>query len=219
MTFVRIALLAATLAAAPALAANPLDEAMSADGLQKRSVKGLDVVYVLPDASLTPYKRVKLDPVEVSFRKDWSPDKPGSRLKLSTTEIADIRNGVAKIVQEEHVKALTKAGFPVVTENAPDVLHVKAKVLNLYVNAPDTQAAGVRSYTVTAGEMTLLSELSDSETGQILARVIDRQEARNTGMLQVSNKVMNAGEAQMIAAKWARILVDRLDKARGAVKK
>jgi hypothetical protein len=38
-------------------------------------------------------------------------------------------------------------------------------------------------------------------------------------MIQVSNKVMNASEAQMIAAKWAKILVDRLEKTRGAVKK
>lgn len=215
MKTIRTALLAAALAITPALAANPLDEAMSADGLKKKSVKGLDVVYTLPEASLAGYKKVKLDPVDVSFRKDWKPDRPGSHLKLSTTEIQGIRTGVAKIVQDEYAKALTKAGYPLVNEAGPDVLHVKAKVLNLYVNAPDTRQAGVKTFTVSSGEMTLLAELSDSETGQILARAVDRQEGRNTGMIQYSNSVMNAGDAQMIAQKWARILADALVKAKG----
>lgn len=216
MKTIRTALLAATLAIAPAFAANPLDEAMSADGLAKKNVKGLDLVYTLPGASLAAYKKVKVDPVVVTFRKDWKPDKPGSHLKMSTTEIQNIRDGVAKIVQDEYAKALTKAGFPVVTESGPDVLHLNAKVLNLYVNAPDTQQAGVKTFTLSSGEMTLLAEISDSETGQILARAVDRQEGRNSGRIQYSNSVMNAGDAQMVAQKWARILADALVKAKGS---
>jgi hypothetical protein len=215
MKIVRTALLASTLAITSLFAANPLDEAMSADGLKKANVKGLDLVYTLPEASLSAYKKVKLDPVDVTFRKDWKPDRPGSRLKMSTGEIQAIRDGVAKIVHDEYAKAITKAGFPLVNEAGPDVLQVKAKVLNLYVNAPDTKQAGVKTFTVSSGEMTLLAELSDSETGQILARAVDREEGRNTGMIQMSNSVMNAGDAQMIAAKWANILANALVKARG----
>jgi len=68
-------------------------------------------------------------------------------------------------------------------------------------------------------EMTLLLELYDSETGAILARAIDRAEGRNTGQWQMSTSVSNAGDAEEIAARWAKILRDRLDKAKGIGKK
>jgi hypothetical protein len=217
------ALLASTFLAT-AFAASPLaqlEEAMSHDGLSKISVKGIDLAYARPGATLAGYAKVKIDPVEVAFRKDWDPKRTGSNLKLRAEDRERIRTGVAKIVHEELVKALqAKGGYPVVNEAGPDVLRVKANVANLYVTAPDTREAGIsRTYTVSAGEMTLVMELFDSETGQVLARVVDRDEARGTGGLSISNSVMNAGEAQDIASRWARILRNGFDKAHGIGKK
>jgi hypothetical protein len=198
-----------------------IDEAMSHDGLQKVKVKGLDLAYARPGATLAGYDKVKLDPVEVAFRKDWDPTRTGSRLKLSSEEREVIRSGVAKIVQDEFVDQLQKGGsYKVVTETGPDVLRVKVQIVNLYVNAPDTKQPGrSRTYVVSAGEMTLAMELYDSESGEVIARVVDRREARNTGQLTISNSVMNSGEAQIIAANWARILRNGLDKAHGISKK
>ena len=218
-----IGLLAALLVLTPAFAASSseLDEAMSVDGLQKVKVKGLDLAYARPGASLAGYSKFKLDPVEVAFHKDWDPKKTGSNSKLSTQERENIRSGVAKIVDEEFVKELqAKGGYPVVKEAGPDVLRIRANVVNLYVNAPDTMTAGrSRTYTVSAGEMTLFAELYDSETGEVLARIVDRSEARNSGMMSLSNSVVNASEAGSVAANWARILRNGLDKAHGIGKK
>jgi hypothetical protein len=214
----RSLLFVSMLAAAAALAAtNPIDEISTADGLTKVQVKGIDLAYRREGVSLAPYRKLIVDPVEVAFHKNWDPRRPGSNLKMSANEIANIRNGVGKIVQEEFEKALQAGGnWQIVKDPGPDVLRLKPKVLNLYVNAPDTKQAGVRTFTVSSGEMTLLLELTDSETGALLARAVDRQESRDTGMWQVSSSVTNAAEAQQIAARWAKILRDRLDKARGA---
>jgi hypothetical protein len=218
-----IVLLAAMLVLTPAFAASSseLDEAMSVDGLQKTKVKGLDLAYARPGASLAGYSKFKLDPVEVAFHKNWDPKKTGSNIKLSAQDRENIRTGVAKVVDEEFVKELqTKGGYPLVKEAGPDVLRVRAYVINLYVNAPDTMTAGrSRTYTVSAGEMTLFAELYDSETGEVLARVVDRSEARNSGMMSLSNSVVNASEARSIASSWARILRNGLDKAHGIGKK
>ena len=216
------ALFAATsLAALTAVAAtNPIDEISSHDGLGKVNVKGMDLAYVRKDTNFAGYSKLIVDPVEVAFHKNWNPTRPGSNMKLSSTDRENIRTGVGKVVQEEFDKALKAGGsWQVVKEAGPDVLRVKPKVLNLYVNAPDTKSAGVRTFTVSSGEMTLLLELYDSETGAILARAIDRREGRNTGQWQMSNSVGNVGDAQEIAATWARILRDRLDKAKGIGKK
>ena len=61
--------------------------------------------------------------------------------------------------------------------------------------------------------MTIVAELLDSQSGQALARFVDRQEARGTGRVQLSNSVVNTDEARAIASSWARILRKALDKA------
>jgi len=215
-------LLAATVLLAPdALAQkkNPIDEISSADGLTKVEVKGIDLSYRREGVSMAPYNKLIVEPVEVAFHKNWDPTRPGSNLKLGKADRENIRSGVGKIVQEEFEKALKAGGtWQLVKEAGPDVLRLKPKVLNLYVNAPDTKQPGVRTYTVSSGEMTLLLELYDSETGAILARAVDRQESRDTGMWQISSTVTNVADAQQIAARWAKVLRDRLDKAKGATK-
>jgi hypothetical protein len=218
-----VALLATALLLAPAFGASKsvLEMAMSHDGLQKISVKGIDLVYARPGATLAAYNRVKLEPIEVSFRKDWNPTAGGGRIKLSSEARENIRTGVAKIVYEEFVKELqNKGSYKVVDEIGPDVLRVKTNIANLYVSAPDTGTAAIsRTYTVSAGEMTLVAELYDSETGEILARVIDRREARRAGMLMLTNSATNAEEARSTASAWARILRSGLDRAHGIGKK
>ena len=103
----------------------------------------------------------------------------------------------------------------VVTEPGPDVLLVRAAIVNLYITAPDVMTPGRTSvYTASAGEMTLLAELADSETGETIARVFDRYQARTTGRFQLSSGVSNASEARTAASSWAKILRGELDKAR-----
>jgi hypothetical protein len=218
-----ITLLGSTLLLTTAFAATKadLEKAMSYDGLQKITVKGIELAYARPGATLAGYNRVKLEPIDVAFRKDWNPTVPGSRFKVSAAERENIRTGVAKIVYEEFVKELqNNSSYKVVDETGPDVLRVKVKIVNLYVNAPDTGTAGMsRQYTVSAGEMTMLAELYDSETGEVLARVIDRSEGRRAGGLSFSSSVSNIDEARSTASDWARVLRNGLDKAHGIGKK
>ena len=196
-----------------------LEEALSHDGLQKAKVKGVAMVYTRPGASLATYKKVQIDPVDVAFHKDWNPERTGSRLKLSAKEREEIRSGVATIVQEQFAKVMqAKGGYQVVTEAGPDVLRLRPRIANLYVTAPDTGAAMTRTYSVSAGEMTLFLEMFDSETGAVMARVVDHRAARSDVRMRLSSKVLNAGEAEAVAAEWARILRDQFDKAHGVGK-
>jgi Protein of unknown function (DUF3313) len=221
---VRILTLLATMLLLPSASAaskTDLETAMSYDGLEKISIKGIDLAYARPGATLAGYDRVMLDPVDVAFHKNWNPTRAGSRIKLSAEDRERIRAGVAKIVFDEFVKELqTKSSYQVVNEAGPDVLRVKVNIVNLYVNAPDTRtAASSRTYVVSAGEMTLFAELYDAETGELLARVVDRREARTAPTLMLANSVVNAEEARSIASIWARILRDAMDKAHGIGRK
>jgi hypothetical protein len=67
--------------------------------------------------------------------------------------------------------------------------------------------------------MSLIAELYDSETGEVLARLVDRREARRAGRLNYTNSLTNESDFRYIAAGWARILRNSLDKAHGIGKK
>ena len=202
-----------------AVLAQPKDdsaEASSPYGLQRANIRGLDVAFVLPGATLAPYTKVLIEqPIDVSFHKDWNPTAPGSRRRLTTDEQLRIRSGVAKIVYDTFVTELGRGGYSVVMEPGPDVLGVRAQIINLYVTAPDVPTSGrVRTYTVSAGQMTLIAELFDSETGEVFAQVGDRRVARGTGNFTLSSSVSNSAEAQRAASSWARILRTALDNAK-----
>jgi len=211
-------LLAAMLAAGVAHAASQaeFDKQMSYDGLQPVKVKGLSLAYKRPDATLAGYKRVRIDPVEVRFDKNWKPQRTGSRLPVTAAEREDIRTGLAQLVRDQFVKALTAQGrYPVVEESGADVLRLRIFIVNLYINAPDTggSAAPTGTFGMSAGEMTLFMELFDSESGQILGRVVDREEGRSPGVMTMAGRVSNVATAEDIAAAWARILRNALDRA------
>ena len=210
--------LLAAMLSGPALAASQaeFDKAMSYDGLQPVRVKGISLAYKRPDATLAGYQRVMIEPVEVRFHKSWNPTQSGSRLPLSAAAREDIRTGLAKLVREQFEKALTAQGrYPVVAAAAPDVLKLRVNIANLYVNAPEAASGASPSYnfSMSAGEMTLFLELFDSETGQILARAVDRQEGRSPNIARMAGSVTNIAAAEGIAAEWARIMRDALDRA------
>jgi hypothetical protein len=204
--------LSARATAAPA----DLNELMSFDGLQKTEVKGVELAYSRPGATLAGYKRIDLLPVEVSFYKNWDPKAPGTPWSISTSDRERIRERAAKIVHDSFVKELQRGGYSVVSDAGPDVLLVKIRILNLVVTAPDVMSAGMSTtYARSAGQATILAELFDSETGQVLARVVDTQEPQGFGGMMSS--VRNIAAGQQVADGWARILRNGLDRAREQV--
>ena len=212
-------LIAVSASAQSASQRRDIAEALSVDGLKEIKVKGIDMAFARPGASLAGYTKVRIEPISVSFHKNWNPTVPGSRFRLSTEQQENIRNGVGKLVYDTFVDELQKNGYDIAKTAGPDVLDVQAAIINLYVNAPDVPTAGrVRTYTVSAGEMTLVAALADSETGEVIARVFDRTEGRNVGNFTLSSNVFNVAEARAAAASWARTLRMSLDNARSSVK-
>lgn len=220
LSLIAAASVLSALSVSPTVLAGPsdqLNEAMSYDGLQKVKVRDIDLAYVLPGASLGAYHSLIIDPVYVAFAKNWRPTTAAG-WSVSASDLENIRTRMAKLVYDSFSKEMQrKGGFPVVTAAGPDVLRVKLNIINLVVTAPDTMSAGMsRTYVASPGQATLYAEFYDSQTGAILARVLDRQEAENGPGFRMSNSVTNAYAAQQVTDQWARILRDRWDKARAA---
>jgi hypothetical protein len=191
------------------------------DGLTRVKSKQLDHLYKLPEADFSGYKRVRLDPIEVEFDKNWKPnesERSPSR-RLTNEDIEKIKKALAEEFRKVFTEELTENGYPVVTENGDDVLRVSAAIVNLYITAPEKMSAGrSRTYTTSAGHMTLIAELRDSVTGKLMARAVDSVRGRDTGTFMMTNSVTNMSAARTALSSWARILRDGLDDATGRSK-
>jgi hypothetical protein len=213
--FVSLLLVVTVAGAQNASQRQALTEALSYDGLKQIQVKGIDMAYALPGATLAGYTQFMIEPVAVQFARNWKPTVPGTNRRLSSDEQEKIRSGVAKIVYDTFIDELKRGGYTLATTAGPDVLDVKPIIVNLYVTAPEVMTAGrTRTFTASAGEMTLVAELADSETGQVVARFLDRRQARSTGNFTLSSGVANAAEARAAATNWAKILRNGLDNAK-----
>lgn len=210
-TFVLLAALAA-----PGIAATADPVPSAWEGLKRVDRPGLDTVYIREGASLAQYKSVMLDPVEVSFDRNWDPRR-GSH-SFDTADPQVIREDLAKLARKVFQRELEKkGGYPLVEAPGDNVLRVRARIVDLYINAPEKRSASsTRTYVIDAGEMTLVAELYDSRTNALVAGIIDRRRALQSGLneLQIANRVTNTAEADRILTNWARRLRTALDKAR-----
>lgn len=191
------------------------------DGLVRVKSKQLDHLYKLPEADFSGYKRVRLDPIEVEFDKNWKPnehERSPSR-RLTDEDIETIKRALAEEFRKVFTEELTQNGYPVVSENGDDVMRVSAAIVNLYITAPEKMSAGrSRTYTTNAGHMTLIAELRDSVTGKLMARAVDTARGRDTGAFMMTNSVTNMSSARTALSVWARVLRDGLDDASGRAK-
>ena len=191
---------------------------VTVEGLHRVPDSKLAVVYADPGADLVPYKRVKLLDAYVAFRKNWERDQRRSavsRTGVSAKDMERIKTRMADEFRAVFTDVLESGGFPVVEETDEDVLLVRPAIVNLDPNAPDLRSAGRSySYVTSAGEMTLYIELYDSQTGDLLAKAIDRKVDRDDGFYTWANSVSNKAAADRILKGWANILLDALNEAK-----
>lgn len=211
-----IAGLAATLVATSvAWAARP---STTWDGLELTHRKGIDLVYVRPHVQFKAYQAVLIDPVEVAFDRNWDPNAGQRDLsrRFAPADIEKIRGDMATEFRKVFVDELGKAGYRVVEQPAGDTLRVSPALTDVYINAPEKLEPGrITTYTTNAGRMTLVMEMHDGPTGQLLARVVDRKIGTDTRDLQVTNSVTNSAEFRRMMRGWAQRLVQGLDKVNG----
>jgi hypothetical protein len=214
----RVAAIAALVIPSTVFGANRagLEKLVPPDGMTRTKVKGFGVAYVQPHAALGSYDKVLMDPVSVEYRRDWDPERTGSRIQISDEQREALRAGVATSVHDAFAKALQQGGrYRIVDQPGPGVLKVQLKVVDLYLNFAGPPTAGrSRTYSTSTGEISMVAELSDSATGQVLARVADWEDMRNTGVGLPSGSTRTSSDIEGVAAGWGRSLREALRTAR-----
>jgi len=123
----RVAAIAALVIPSTVFGANRagLEKLVPPDGMTRTKVKGFGVAYVQPHAALGSYDKVLMDPVSVEYRRDWDPERTGSRIQISDEQREALRAGVATSVHDAFAKALQQGGrYRIVDEPGTGVLKV-----------------------------------------------------------------------------------------------
>jgi hypothetical protein len=204
----------------PTMQAGPNAE-VTVDGLYRMDNSVMAMGYMKPDLDLRHYTKIMLDPVTVAYQKD-----PGNRRSRTTGQAPNFAlrpsqmDDLKSWFQEAVVEALTEDdGYEMVETPAPDVLLVTVKLIDLIVRIPTQNTSGrSRSATSSYGEVTLIVEVRDSETGEILARAADRQDPTRTGTrsLAVVSSVFVKNDTVTLFRHWAELMRQRLDEVRAA---
>ncbi len=203
----------------PTLQTGP-DAEVTVDGLTRVDNARVGIAYLKADMDLTPYTRFMLDPVEVAYQKDprgrtrSSGGGGDDNFALTRPQMETLKS----LFREAVVEALTKDdGYELTTEPGPDVLRVTAALIDLVVSIP-TQQDAVRqeNFTRSYGLVTLILELRDAQSGEILARAGDRRDpTRNTAdrLARVSPAFVRT-DVKMLFDYWGGLLRERLDTLR-----
>ena len=190
--------------------------AVNDEGMELVENSEFATVYAVPGADLSIYNRIILLDATVAFKKNWQRHQNrGNPLKVKDRDMLKIQEEVAKTFREVFTKELVDAGYAMAQEPADDVLLVKPAIVDLDVIAPDIQdSTRTRSFSRSAGEMTLNLELFDSVTDDKIAKATDRKRDVDRGYLQWRNSVRNQADARRMMTKWAKALTATLDQAR-----
>lgn len=189
------------------------------EGLKRiHNPKHMAVVYAEPGADLEQYGRVYLVEPYVAFKKHWQREQNRSiSHRVRTSDMEKIKESVKELFMEVFTEELEKGGYELADERAEDVLIVKPAIIDLNVNAPDIPTSSrSATFTDSVGSMTIYMELYDSETGDLLAKAMDKKADRGSGWMQWQTRVSNRAAGKRMMQPWAEALRQALDEAREA---
>jgi len=189
------------------------------DGLVEVKAQKLAAVYLLPNADFRAYSQVMFDPSEVAFQKNWEQNYNAQTMSLDNQVTGSyVQNAVAKAqagLDKIFAETFTKQGFQIATAPGPNVARVSVGVVDLSVTAPDAGTGFGETFAVDAGEATLVVEVRDSVTNQLLGRGLDRRAAgADDGPGFPRSAVSNREDFKELFETWANIAAKGLTELR-----
>ena len=129
----------------------------------------------------------------------WIDDKDKEKLKVE----------MSTIFNEEMAKSTR---FSVADAPGPDVLIIRGGLHDIVSNVPPERAGRGDVYLSSVGEATLVLEVVDSLSGEVIMRAVERRAAqRSGGAAMASSPVTTWAEVRRLARSWATKLRNGMD--------
>jgi hypothetical protein len=195
------------------------DAEVTHDGLTRLDRTIMDAVWARQDADISGVSKIKLQGIGVEYRNVTGPYSgragAGSSRRTSSSEFqldADTRALFEEEIRGVFVDELSKSKvFQIVEESGPDVLLVRAGLLDVVSRVPPENLGRGNVFIDQVGEATLVLEVRDSQSNTAIARAVDRRAASGTNMTE-SNSVQNRAEVRRLGRRWGALLREGLEK-------
>jgi hypothetical protein len=210
LAFAASALVACAFSGPPEL---DTDGPASRDGLLPLRNTRFDRAWAKPGLDLSHYQRIWLVSEGVAYRE--APERPYGastdaaqepfkREELETTLILALRQAF-----------FADGAWKLAEAAGPDVLVLRAALVDVVVDAPP-EPISVRHDVIveSAGRATIVLELLDSTTREVLVRFVDRAEFEPSSGRMQSNAITNRLEIRRTLEAWAQLARRRLEELR-----
>lgn len=159
----------------------------------------VDMAYLNEAADFSRYSKLMSDGLEIYYPESDTPPDPGDIDRIRSY----FRTAFTDAIGDD---------YPIVTEPGPDVLLVKAQVIDLQLTDDGAvyDPSGRLRDLVAHGELTFLMTLSDSVTGDVLARAADKYSD-----ISAENDVASWDDVRLAAEYWAGLFRNWLDSSLG----
>ena len=161
-----------------------------------------DIVYVNPDVDFSKYRRLLPLPLEIGYSAQLGEPNPENLQRIRT------------VFREAFLDQI-EGQYELVDKPGPDVLRVRASLLDLKINAAQGGVAlkGDLKKLARAGKLTFLMEVQDSLTDTVLLRAGDTE--KESGEAPVDDWA----DVEAAAIRWAAMFRRFLDTQLGGPRK
>jgi hypothetical protein len=212
--FIAAALFLAGCASEPTIQTGP-DAEVTFDGLHVVDNSAFKAAWADPDIDFSRYNKFIAGGAFFEFR---AVKKTASTMRHTSSQDefwiddkskAKLEEEVGKVFSEELAKSerFTETDTP-----GPDVLIIRGGLHDIVSRVPPEMVGRGDIYLRSVGEATLVLEIVDSLSGEVIARAIERRAAEQPGGQMVrSNTVTTWSEVRRLARTWATRLRKGLD--------
>jgi hypothetical protein len=160
----------------------------------------VDEAYISPGADFSRYTRIYAMPLEIYYEQGAG--------EPSAEDLQRMRD----IFRTAFLAEIGDA-YSIVREPAKDALGVRASLIDFKTGAVGNELPvhGRLRALVESGELTFLMELSDSVSGEVLARAADKEKPTDDADIAADSSSAEWDATRQAAERWAKIFHDFLD--------
>lgn len=215
LVFIVIAVVLTGCAGEPTIQTGP-DAEVSFDGLHRVDNSAFKDAWADPDADWARYDQFIAGEAFFEYRAVKKTARYSNhRPPASTDEFyihEESRERLTKEVSDIFGEELSKSTrFTRTEEPGQNVLIIRGGLHDIVSRVPPELITRGEIYIRSFGEATLVLEVVDSMSGEVLARAVERREAGNTTGMTQANTVTTWAEVRRLTRRWATTLRRGLD--------
>jgi len=184
------------------------------EGLREVKSRNWDRVEVRPNMVFTVYTGIILGDVTIAYR---TPDRSQQQFPLTDEQKGRFQETLTTAYISE--LAMMK-NAELVNSPGRDILLLSVRAINVTATVPPRGVSSVGRGTIALqaiGEVTLVLELFDSRSGEILARAVDTKTVVGAAIAEDGDMLTKWEGVDSLSARWASTTRSRLDTLLGTL--